>query len=312
MRKRFNKEQAPVHFNNYMSSLEDSRIRMGLGNEFEETNRGLCLGYFLTDDPENKIKLRNKLVMHNIKLAHEYLYKKLRVDISIENSIDIFQEINLCLVESVDKCLEVVEKRGSAGVFIPYLTYLLLNGLKKIANKYFDYNRLRKHLLNEDDLPMPSTVMVEEKIRREELMGLVRRYTDERESRVIEGYYFEETTLEELGYCFCLTRERTRQIREKGLKKIREGVEWYEEVRKNNRNNLNILKTCIANDPKIKFVVYDYCDLVIDNCVPLLKHNRTTLNGNIEYLLYKGIDLSEWLFIESGKNNSWRRSCRMR
>ena len=65
--------------------------------------------------------------------------------------------------------------------------------------------------------------LVEESLRDE--ISRVLQVLDEREHKVIEAYFGinqRETTLEEIGDKYGLTRERVRQIKEKAIRKLRQ------------------------------------------------------------------------------------------
>ena len=79
-------------------------------------------------------------------------------------------------------------------------------------------------ILTNDDSPSADRQLVEESLRSEINSAL--KILSERERNVIEAYFGinqHEMTLEEIGIKYGLTRERVRQIKEKAIRRLREG-----------------------------------------------------------------------------------------
>jgi len=86
-------------------------------------------------------------------------------------------------------------------------------------------NRLLDVLEN-DDLPAPDTILMDESLKEEVERALAK--LSAREAEVIKLYFGLDTdealTLEEIGEKFHLTRERVRQIKEKAIRRLRNTV----------------------------------------------------------------------------------------
>jgi hypothetical protein len=280
--KRFN-GQTGCEFEKYMSRLEDNRDKYGFGTNYVETNRKLVSSYKRCSNPKKKLEIRNKLVMFNIKLAHEILYKKLNVDISKENSIDILQEINLYLIESVDKVLEYKTNKVSKTLY-----FLIMSSLSKIVKKYYDYSAGRILISNPDRIIMKTKEKEKENINR----YVNEKYLNSREYHILRESFKDCASLELIGCEFGLTTERVKQIKEKAIKKIREAIEDIKIKSKKNVDN-EVSKFLKVN-PNIKYVIYYPTETIIQSFFESYADQCL-----LEKLIFRGIDLREWLIVDN-------------
>ena len=65
-----------------------------------------------------------------------------------------------------------------------------------------------------------------------ELWGIVERYTDTRENQIIREYFINEKTMSQIARESGVSLDRIRQIKEKGLRKLRRGKAWRELLKK--------------------------------------------------------------------------------
>ena len=266
-------------FKRYMSILKDDRNKNGFGTDYVETNKKLVSSYYRISNPMKKLEIRNKLVMFNIKLAHEILYKKLNVDTSKEDSIDILQEINLCLVESIDKILESKTKGVSTTLY-----YLIIGSLDKIIKKYYVYNSRKNFRINLEE------IIEDEEEEKEDVRAYIStNILKVREYNILREFLNDDISLEEIGYKYGLTRERVRQLRAIAIRRIRDAIETRKRVSRMREENeiLRFLRT----HPDIKYVIY----------YPNIEHEFSKSYTNqslLEKLIYNGIDPKEWLIVD--------------
>ena len=229
MKNRFNAYRNPKQFNSYMCSLENNRHELGLSDNYDEINQHLIGEYLSTKVENKKILWRNKIVMYNIKLAHEILYTKLKINILRNDSIDIFQEMNLYLIESVSKLLSKIEtgllqvERFSANLY-----FTLMSKLGQIVKSYFDFG---ESIIYEDNLDYLETNVAED-------------YSDyvydiklacnivlhERERFILDSMCLRERSLYETSFQIGLDEGRTRTIFYKSIKKIRERLTYCNDL----------------------------------------------------------------------------------
>lgn len=288
-------------FNTYITNLYNGRKKLGLNRgKYGENNVQLLSEYIKAKTGREREKIREKIILTNMPLAHEIMHKKLNINIAMHDSVDILQDINLYLIESTDQVLSRIlkEKVGNpAEYFSRGLYYCLLGKLRKLFRNYYEYESNREYIIDPDEM-----LMEEERGRIEEeddkifVDSFTRYVLGDREKRMIEYYFLEEWETSEIGERYGLTVTRIQQILQKSVRAMRD---YYDRRMESLEEKINfrkeIFKT-LKRNPGIKYVIisrspYDIFSLGNPN---FDNYFQTLL---IDSLLIKGIDPKEWLIV---------------
>lgn len=177
----------------------------------------------------NDIAARNKILESNLKFVASIAksYKGRGLSYS-----ELVAEGNMGLIKALDK---FDETRGNK--IISYSVWWIRQSIldaieKRKANVVEDYPEDYEEQLDDEQTNQKAQTQPDAFIEEEKSDVDVKKLTtnlidvlDQREKQVISSYFglfdYEQKTLEEIGKCYGLTKERIRQITEKALKKMR-------------------------------------------------------------------------------------------
>lgn len=290
---RYNNNNKKNRFERYMHLLEADRIKLVEKEgekSFREANKKLLAKYEESNSAE-KLEIRNKLVMLNIRLAHEILYKKLRINTGRKNSEDILQEINLILIESIDKILE--DKRRMRK-FSQNLFYRIMGRLYRIGKEY----DIEKSFVLEENFEIPQEEL-EESYRKVDF----RKYYSELrspEEKSVMDMYFEGMNPDEIELRTGFNRNFQYQTYRRFVKIVSYGMQ--EEKRKEGvlKELMRECKEVLKKNPRIKYILLfpkHPEDILPDEEKHIFGSDRVL--GMIYNLIYRGIDPREWLFVDN-------------
>lgn len=294
MNRKFNEFLDPIEFNFYMSKLQKERDRR-LGKksiDYGKENLKLVKEYLKSRSEA----VRNKLIMLNITLAHEMFYKKLGVNLFKHDAIDILQEINMHLIEAVDKTLKSIGTgKTKVSGFSTSLYYRLLSSLGHIGEKYYDHKTT--------ELDSESLVCEEEPERigedlKEFMYSRMNYCLGAREREILISYYLKGITISYISLQYGLTESRVHQIIDKAKRKLEEyqvQAEIREERHRTFRKNLQGI---LDRNPQIKYVLINP-----EYSGEIFTHGQSYTSrmgfGLLDKYLGNGINPKEWLILTS-------------
>ena len=273
-KKRFNTYQCPKQFMTYMSCLENKRRTVVVSDDNHVLqNAELSRKYRQAKSESVKTEIRETLFWINLKFLHEIFMKKLNPNLFRSDILDIYQELCISLAEGIDKALAI--KNLNTEILSGKIWSQLMTGVNRIMREYYDRGNYFEELENPD--------LLEHKYPEDyEISRTLYRYLGAREEAIIEELYFRGKELEEVGDKFGLTKERTRQIREKAIRKMRQALEDVsdetESFIKFRQEIFNILR----HFPKVRWIVFE---------------NPEEIMVDLEYLETRGINPKEFLVI---------------
>ena len=208
--------------------------------KFQQIVNGLHVTYpshvkmaFAEHMDAKRIELKKKIVCCNTRLAAQILRRYNDYCRARGLATDMLGEAYLNIVRAVD-CFDWT--RGFK--FSTYATWVLINnfsrdlaGERKFSDNFvtgFDESIYDEKEDNKDEVERAYTEQKEENaFKAERLIGLLNKIEDERKRRVIEDFFGvgpsrKKKTLLEISDEMGLTKERVRQLRERGLEEIRE------------------------------------------------------------------------------------------
>ena len=182
---------------------------------------------------DKRIELKKRIVCCNTRLASQVLRRYSDYCRARGMATDMLGEAYLNIVRAVD-CFDWT--RGFK--FSTYATWVLINnfsrdlaGERKFSDNFvtgFDETIYDEKEDNKDEVERAYTEQKEDNAHKAQaLLGLLNKIEDERKRRVIEDFFGvgpdrKKKTLLEISAEMGLTKERVRQLRERGLEEIRE------------------------------------------------------------------------------------------
>ena len=288
------KEDAkPIGLSLYLNRLQNERIKL-FGTKiinYERKNLELVKSYL----GNKSKKTRDAIILLNLTMAHEMMYKKLSINVFKHDTPDILQELNLATTETVDKILERVEsKKMDPKHFGKALYWMTLTSLRKIGEGYYNYSAQTESLEDPDVL---EAEIIES---REDDILQIKRYSrealSEREGRILELLFLKGIDPEEIGFMYGLTRARISQIREKACRELRDYIEESQEVIEKKRKFRKTIYQVLKANPRIKYVLVnpEGCEEIYSHETYWDKNDRNLL---LDEYLHQGINPWEWLIV---------------
>lgn len=279
-------EKTTREFNQYMIEFQNELKKTG---NYRKRTTSLIKEYYSSDSGRSKLEIKNELAIINIRLAYKILFKKLKVNIFRSDILDIFQEFNLCLLESVEEILSKLGEEEVINSFSARLYYKLLGKLCKITRNYFDYNN------RIDYIEFPDNIILEEK---EDVSDLIYEINSTRNSVLStrEQQITDSYLKGDISYCSLnldLTIERIQQIKNSSLRKIRDSINEKHQLTNKLKLEKELLLKFIKRYPRRKYILFAQSK-------KLTMYQSGSKNyepKQLDVMVDKGLNPSEWIII---------------
>ena len=206
-------DEQPVLFNRYMFYLEKGMRREG---DYRKLNTSLIKQWIKTKNDAEKKEIRNRIVTLNLRIAHEILYRTLNPDTRRNDTQDIFQDVNILLIEAVDSFFNSEEENY---LFAKFIWNYIKNRLEKIKKFYYDW---KTEEFFENGIEDPSFRKFEESDNLDHLIRLGNNYLKGHEGYILQESFKNNIDPETIGDRIGLTTERVRYLKDKGLKRFKD------------------------------------------------------------------------------------------
>ena len=208
----------------YFSTMVEGYVDKYGMRGIRERNKRIIKQLAKADSPEKELRIRQKLVENNLPLAKAMAERRGYTKRWDKEKCE--QAYADCCFGLTTFCIKKLPKDNKAflkpNYFQTAIYFHMFNELNRKPTGQDIYNYAERITFDENSFPAD----IKQRVDLRQLQRLLSAVPD-REKEILQLYFLTEgdenvSSLEDIGECYGLTRERTRQLKEKALKRIRQ------------------------------------------------------------------------------------------